>query len=56
VQGAMDGVPCAGPVFLNPGPHTFTCNDPRPLAVFWAQAAEKGFTPFQNVPNPERRP
>jgi len=52
VQGAMDGVPCAGPVFLNPGPHTFTCNDPRPLAVFWAQAAEKGFTPFHNVPHP----
>ena len=46
VQGTMDGVACAGPVFLKPGAHTFTCSDPRQLAVFWAQASEKGFTPF----------
>ncbi|MEI6561637.1 MAG: glycosyltransferase family 39 protein [Verrucomicrobiota bacterium] len=47
VQGIMDGVACAGPVFLSPGRHTFSSVDSRPLAVFWAQAAATGFTPFQ---------
>ena len=47
VPGMMDGVACAGPVFLDAGPHTFSCVESRPLAVFWAQAAATGFTPFQ---------
>ena len=53
VQGVMDGVACNAPVFLNRGPHTFSCADSRPLAVFWAQAAATGFTPFQTAQNPD---
>ena len=52
VQGTMDGIACAGPVFLNVGPHTYITNDPHSLAVFWAQAADTGFTPFHSVKNP----
>jgi len=50
VAGTMDGVPCEGPVFLNPGPHTFSCKDDRLLAVFWAQAAQRGFSPLHFHP------
>ena len=50
VSGTMDGAPCSGPVTLTPGKHTFESNDPRPLAVFWAQAAERGFSPFVTLP------
>ena len=53
VPGLMDGVPCTGPVFLTPGAHTFSCTDSRPLAVFWAQAAATGFTPFQSAQKPD---
>jgi len=53
VQGLMDGLPCTGPVFLKPGPHTFSCTDSCPLAVFWAQAAATGFTPFQAAQKPD---
>ena len=56
VPGAMDGVAYTGPVFLNPGPHTFSSPDPRPLAVFWAQAAEKGFTPFGDLQSRDAQP
>lgn len=56
VQGLMDGLPCAGPVFLKPGLHTFTASDPRKLAVFWAQAAETGFTPFYNISKNRKKP
>ncbi|MCX6968345.1 MAG: glycosyltransferase family 39 protein [Verrucomicrobia bacterium] len=48
LEGKLDGVAYTGPVFLTSGMHTFTCTDPRPLAVFWAQAAAKGYTP-QNL-------
>ena len=53
VNGTMDSISCEGPVFLNPGPHTFSCTDSRPLVVFWAQAAQRGFTPFLSTQNPE---
>jgi hypothetical protein len=56
VKGTMDSVSCEGPVFLNPGPHTFSCADPRTLVVFWAQAAQRGFTPFHSTQNPEQHP
>ena len=55
VQGTLDNAACAGPVFLNAGAHTFSCADPRPLAVFWAQAAATGFTPSFPTP-PDRQP
>jgi hypothetical protein len=50
VQGTMDGLPCNGPVFLNPGPHLFTCNDPRSLDVIWSRAVKKGFKPLNLCP------
>ena len=53
VPGKVDGVACAGPVFLNPGAHTFSGADPGPLAVFWAQAAATGFNPFQTAQKPD---
>ena len=49
VSGTMDGVDCSGPVFLNPGTHTFSCTDSHPLAILWAQAAKNGFNPFHNT-------
>ena len=53
VPGMLDGAACNGPVFLNQGPHTFSCSETGPLAVFWAQAAARGFTPFQAAQNPD---
>jgi len=52
LEGKLDGVAYTGPVFLTSGMHTFTCNDSRPLAVFWAQAAARGFTPNLHPPQP----
>jgi hypothetical protein len=51
IQGTMDGAPCSGPVFLAPGPHTFTCEESGPLAIVWAQAAKTGFQPLAFLPS-----
>jgi hypothetical protein len=46
--GVLDGTPYDGARFLDAGPHGYT---PGPgdgrVAVIWAQAAERGFSPFR---------
>ena len=45
--GLLDGEPYTGPRFLEAGPHTFTPSSAADrLALVWAQAIERGFTPF----------
>ncbi len=47
VTGKLDGVPYSGARELNPGRHTFTADVVMPeLAVLWAQAVDRHFTPF----------
>ena len=47
VHGALDGKPYAGAVDLSAGPHVFQpAEDYRRLAIFWARAAEAGYTPL----------
>ena len=45
--GVLDGTPYDGARFLDAGPHGYA---PGPgdvrIAVIWAQAAERGFSPF----------
>ncbi len=45
-SGALDGTAGAGPRFLAAGTHEFTPEGPGPLAVVWAQAIARGFSPF----------
>ena len=49
VRGMLDGRPCDRPRDLAPGRHEYA---PAPgegrIAVFWAQAAERGFSPFSS--------
>ena len=46
-HGALDGIPYAGPRFLNSGVHTVVPSpgDAR-TAVVWTRAAALGFSPF----------
>ena len=45
--GILDGRPYDGPRELSPGRHAFTPKEGTgPLAVVWAQAIERGFSPF----------
>ncbi len=47
VTGTLDGIPYAGPVVLEPKHHVFQAQKtPGPLALFWAGALEKGYSPF----------
>jgi hypothetical protein len=56
-EGLLDQTPYAGARILEKGIHTFVpSNGGGPLALFWAQAAERGFSPFsssQEDPSPE---
>ena len=46
-HGTLDGRAYDGPRDLGPGRHVFIPETgPGPLAVIWAQAAERGFSPF----------
>jgi hypothetical protein len=47
-RGSLDGVAYDGPRALDPGPHRFVPTTPAGgrLAVVWAQAVERGFSPF----------
>lgn len=46
-RGMLDGRPYDGPRHLTPGRHEFLpAAGDRRIAVFWAQAAERGFSPF----------
>ena len=45
--GILDGRPYSGPRELSPGRHAFTPEEGTgPLAVVWAQAIERGYSPF----------
>src|SRR6266850_2178197 len=47
VRGTLDGRAYDGPRDLAPGRHDFVpTSDANPLAVIWAQAVERGFSPF----------
>jgi hypothetical protein len=45
--GSIDGAAYHGAVFLDAGEHEFIVAPPQPqLTVCWAQALERGFSPF----------
>ncbi len=48
VNGWLDGIPYHGPRKLDAGPHTFRSANPdtHRLAIIWAPAIERGFSPF----------
>jgi uncharacterized membrane protein len=47
IHGTLDGKPYEGAVDLSAGAHVFQpAEDHRRLAIFWARAAEAGFTPL----------
>ncbi len=47
VRGSLDSTQWAGPRFLEAGPHEFKGTaDSGPIALVWATAVEKGFSPF----------
>jgi hypothetical protein len=48
VSGWLDGTPYHGPRKLGAGPHTFRSSSSGngPLAIIWAPAIERGFSPF----------
>jgi hypothetical protein len=48
-QGLLDGSRHLGPVSLDRGAHLFRSQNGEPAAVVWAQAAERGFSPFGNA-------
>jgi hypothetical protein len=45
-RGRLDGVELAAPRQLAAGPHLFEPRSAPPLALLWARAAERGFSPF----------
>ena len=48
-RGMLDGMPCDGARDLAPGRHEYRpASGEGPIAVIWAQAAERGFTAFGN--------
>jgi hypothetical protein len=50
IHGSLDGLPYDGPRHLDAGPHTFTVSfSGTRLAVIWAQAVERGFSPFPSA-------
>ena len=54
-RGRLDGVELAGPRELAAGVHVFEPRSPPPLALIWARAAERGFSPFPAPAAPARR-
>lgn len=54
-RGRLDGVELAAPRDLAAGVHAFAPRSPPPWALFWARAAERGFTPFPAAPAGPRR-
>jgi hypothetical protein len=48
LTGLLDGTPWDGPRMLSPGSHEFQrTSDSGAIALVWARAAEKGFSPFR---------
>jgi 4-amino-4-deoxy-L-arabinose transferase-like glycosyltransferase len=51
IGGTLDGSPLSGSRYLPPGRHVFRPSPPAlPLALVWARAASKGFSPFHPAP------
>ena len=49
VSGTLDGTPLNGPRRLEIGPHELRiAGGHGPIALFWARAAEKGYSPFKS--------
>lgn len=46
VAGTLDGTPYRGARFLASGPHSFVPSESGHIAVLWAPAYERGFSPF----------
>jgi hypothetical protein len=49
-RGRLDGVELVEPRRLAAGSHLFEPRSPPPLALIWARAAERGFSPFPPAP------
>ena len=49
-RGRLDGVELAAPRELAAGVHVFEPRSPPPLALIWARAVERGFSPFPLKP------
>jgi hypothetical protein len=46
-SGILDGSPCRGPRFLEPGRHSFeSSSTSEPMVCLWVRAVERDFTPF----------
>jgi hypothetical protein len=54
-SGRLDGVELAAPRELAAGVHVFAPRSPPPLALIWARAAERGFSPFPAATSAPRR-
>ena len=51
VTGTLDGKPLEGPLWLSAGPHELRLTSPvSEVALFWARAREKGYSPFDPPP------
>jgi len=49
VTAKIDNQPFTGPAFLDAGPHTIQINNTKgAVALVWAQAVERGFSPFSD--------
>lgn len=47
VTALLDGQPFTGPLFLGAGPHSIQIKNTKgPVALVWAQAVERGYSPF----------
>jgi len=47
VSGILDGSPCRGPRFLEPGSHSFeSSSTSEPMLCLWVRGVERNFTPF----------
>jgi hypothetical protein len=51
VAGTLDGTPNAGPRHLDIGDHHFVATSNERLAVLWAPAFARGFSPFHPQDN-----
>jgi hypothetical protein len=50
VAGVLDGKPFAGPGWIEAGRHSWQSSTPKgDLALVWADAVEKGYTPFTDA-------
>jgi hypothetical protein len=54
-HGRLDGAELTGPRQLAAGTHVFETAAPPPLALLWARAAERGYSPFATAAATSRR-